>query len=166
MKRRDFIGKSLLMYPLLVNAKDLLAENIEKSISINAISLEEAIDTITDELPLEYIEESKRIKFIVPEIVENSAVTPIKIKINKTRNEAFAVKSIHLFSSKESNSRCIEVFYPKPSMDKVTFATRIKLTTSQVVIVIIGLVDGSFIKKEASSKIVINSCCGGSVSIR
>ena len=160
MKRRDFIGKSLLIYPLLATPKILLADSIEKSISPNAMSLEKAIDTLTDELPLESIEESKRIEFKIPEIVENGAVIPVKIKVNKTTTKELAVKSIHIFSTKESNSRCIEVFYLNPSIDKVIFATRIKLTTSQIVIVLVGLVDGSFIKKTARSKLVIHSCGG------
>ena len=161
MKRRDFIGKSLLIYPLLATPKILLADSIEKSISPNAMSLEKAIDTLTDELPLDSIEESKRIEFIIPEIAENGAVIPVKIKVNKTTTtKELAVKSIHLFSTQESNSRCIEVFYLKPSMEKVIFATRIKLTTSQIVIVLVGLVDGSFIKKTARSKLVIHSCGG------
>ena len=83
MKRRDFIGKSLLIYPLLATPKILLADSKEKNISVNAMSLEKAIDTLTDELPLDSIEESKRIEFIIPEIAENGAVIPVKIKVTK-----------------------------------------------------------------------------------
>lgn len=162
MKRRNFIktmsiASAILMLP--EQSKSNEEEDEVKIDSPNEMSLEEAIDRATDELPLEDIDESKRIEFRIPMIPENWASIPFRVTIAKTTNKEFVVKSIHIFSSKESNSRCIEVSYLNPSIDKVTFFTRLKLTTSQRVIVLVGLVDGSFIKKVEKIKLMRERGC-------
>lgn len=154
MKRRDFIEKSLILSPLLFMPKKLLADDSQP----NAISLEQAIDIITDDLPLNSIEKSKRVRFVVPKIAENGAVVPVSIEVAKTTKEALAVKAIYLFNSKEPNPRCAEVFYLKPSTNTTIFKTRVKIESSQVIIVLVELLDGSFIKMDSFVRVVIHNC--------
>jgi predicted secreted protein len=131
----------------------------EKIFSPNEKPLEEAVSLITNGLALKYIPISKTIQLTTPEIPENRVVVPISVEVNKPISMDSSVKSIHILNEKEPNTRCIHIFYLYPSEEKTLFFTRIKLSKSQNVLVLVELKDGSFIKMTNYVKVVYG--CSG-----
>ena len=71
--------------------------------------------------------------------------------------EADYVKAIHIFATKNANTRCIDV-HLTPANGKAMFSTRIKLGGTQEVATVVELSDGSFITASQSVKVTIGGC--------
>jgi sulfur-oxidizing protein SoxY len=157
MKRRNFI-KSLcaasalaaVATPSMVMAK----EEKKKPSSANAMSLDAAINAITGG---KEVQESTKVSLTVPEIAENGAVVPVKVHVDHPMEENNYVKAIHILTSKNSNARAADVMLT-PMNGKGYFATRIKLGSSQDVVAVVELSDGTFIKASKPVKVTIGGC--------
>ena len=163
MKRRNFI-KTMSIASAILMLPEPSKSNEENEVNIaspNAMSLEQAIDRITYDLPLEYIEESDRVILRIPEIAENPAVVPVKVEVDYPMEKDDYVQSIHILTSENSNARAIDVFLT-PTNGKAMASTRIKIKeiqeTQQKVIVIVGLSNGSFLRKTGSVQFIIPEC--------
>jgi len=120
----------------------------------NDLSYEDAVKVITGDKELK---ESDKVKLTVPEIAENGAVVPVKVEIESPMSEKEYVKSIHILNTKNSNSRCADIMLT-PKNAEAKFASRVKLSESQDVVVIVGLSDGTFMKAGKSVKVTIGGC--------
>jgi sulfur-oxidizing protein SoxY len=67
------------------------------------------------------------------------------------------VKAIHIFATKNNNSRCIGV-HLTPANGKAMFSARIKLGSSQDVVALIEMSDGTFITAKQNVKVTIGGC--------
>jgi sulfur-oxidizing protein SoxY len=157
MKRRNFI-KSLCAASALaaVATPSMVMAKEEKKApkSANAMSLDAAINAITGG---KEVKESPKVSLTVPEIAENGAVVPVKVHVDHPMEENNYVKAIHILTSKNSNARAADVMLT-PMNGKGYFATRIKLGSSQDVVAVVELSDGTFIKASKPVKVTIGGC--------
>ncbi len=100
---------------------------------------------------------SDKVKLKVPEIAENGAVVPVTVIVDSPMTPQNYVKSIHIFSTKNSNARCLDTNL-SPANGKAMVATRIKLNGTQEVIAVVELSNGEFLMNKKSIKVTIGGC--------
>ena len=118
------------------------------------MDLNAAIEAVTGGKP---VKESSKIKLEVPEIAENGRVVPVKVTIDSPMTKADYIKTINVFSSKNGNARCANIFLT-PANGEAYFSTRIKLGGTQDVIVVAETSKGEFIKLAKNVKVTIGGC--------
>lgn len=155
MERRNFIkGIGVTALSASVLPSILQAEEIKAPTSPNALSYKDALKAITGgKTPAE----SPDIELIAPEIAENGAVVPIKVSVKSPMTDKEYVKTIHLISTENGNSRCADVLLT-PMNGEAYFSTRIKLGKSQDVVAIAQMSDGRFLSAKKSVKVTIGGC--------
>ena len=158
MERRKFIqgffAASAVVATMAPSA--LLAKEEEKKVlrGKNALTYDEAVKAITSG---KAVTDSDKVTLIVPEIAENGAVVPVKVKVESAMTEAEHVKAIHVLSTKNGNARCADVMLT-PMNGKGYFATRIKLGGTQDVVALVEMSDGSFLRAAKPVKVTIGGC--------
>lgn len=155
MQRREFFKKiGTVVTVVAVSPSISFAADAKKPTGPNELSYKTAVDAITGgKTPVV----SSKIKLKVPEIAENGAVVPVTVEVDSPMTEADYVKAIHIFATKNANTRCIDV-HLTPANGKAMFATRIKLGGTQEVATVVELSDGSFITASQSVKVTIGGC--------
>jgi sulfur-oxidizing protein SoxY len=155
MQRRDFFKKlGAVATVAAVTPIVSFAADEEKPSGLNKLSYKDAVDAITGgKVPVA----SSKIKLKVPEIAENGAVVPVTVEVESPMTEADYVKAIHIFATKNANTRCIDV-HLTPANGKAMFATRIKLGGTQEVATVVELSDGTFLTASQSVKVTIGGC--------
>jgi sulfur-oxidizing protein SoxY len=157
MKRRNFIKSmvavsAVVATPMVLMGKEEAAKAKRKG--PNDLTYAAAVEAITGG---KEVKDSQKVKLTVPEIAENGAVVPVKVEIDHPMEESNYVKAIHVLSTKNGNVRCVDVMLT-PANGKGYFATRIKLSTTQEVVGLAELSDGTFIKAAKSVKVTIGGC--------
>jgi len=92
-----------------------------------------------------------------PEIAENGAVVPVTIEVDSPMTNDDYIKAIHVFATKNSNVRCADIMLT-PANGAAMFATRIKLGSSQEVLVVAETSKGEFLSASQSVKVTIGGC--------
>jgi len=154
MQRREFFKKlgvvaaaSSIVVPTMGFAED-------KPKSPNEMSYKTALDAITDgKTPIK----SDKLKLKAPEIAENGAVVPVTITVDSPMTDSDYVKSIHILSTKNANSRCADI-HLTPANGKAMLATRIKLGGTQDVVAVAKLSNGEIYIASQSVKVTIGGC--------
>jgi len=156
MKRRNFIKSMMAVSAVAVTPVALMAKEEAKAKrkGPNDLTVEAAIKAITGG---KEVKKSDKIKLTVPEIAENGAVVPVKVQVDHPMEESNYVKAIHVLNTKNGNSRCVDVMLT-PANGKGYFATRVKLSSTQEVVALVELSDGTFIKAGKSVKVTIGGC--------
>ena len=156
MKRRNFIKSMMAVSAVAVTPVALMAkeEGKAKKKGPNDLTVEAAIKAITGG---KEVKEGGKIKLTVPEIAENGAVVPVKVEVDHPMEESNYVKAIHVLNTKNGNARCVDVMLT-PANGKGYFATRVKLSSTQEVVALVELSDGTFIKTAKSVKVTIGGC--------
>ena len=103
------------------------------------------------------VTKSSKVHLKAPEIAENGAVVPIKVTVDSPMTQANHVKAIHVLANKNGNARCVNVFLT-PANGKAVFGTRIKLGSTQDVVAIAEMSDGTFLSASANVKVTIGGC--------
>ncbi len=159
MERRKFIqgmfaasAVAATIVPSALVAKEETKAKVPKG--KNALSYEEAVKAITGG---KAVADSQKVSLTVPEIAENGAVVPVKVKVESAMTEAEHVKAIHVLSTKNGNARCADVMLT-PMNGKGYFATRIKLGGTQDVVALVEMSDGSFLRAAKPVKVTIGGC--------
>ena len=157
MKRRNFIKSMMAVSavaatPMALMAKEEAAKAKKKG--PNDLDFDSAVKAITGG---KEVKEGDKIKLTVPEIAENGAVVPVKVEVDHPMEEANYVKAIHVLSTKNGNVRCVDVMLT-PANAKGYFATRVKLSSTQDVVALVELSDGTFMKTGKSVKVTIGGC--------
>jgi sulfur-oxidizing protein SoxY len=156
MKRRNFI-KSMMAVSAVAVAPSVLTAKEEAKASKkgpNDLTIDAAINAITGG---KEVKDSDKIKLTVPEIAENGAVVPVKVEVDHPMEESNYVKAIHVLNSKNGNARCADVMLT-PANGRGYFATRVKLSSTQEVVALVELSDGTFMKAGKSVKVTIGGC--------
>ena len=138
-------------------AKKEVTTKVETKVAVkgpNDLSFEDAVKVITGDKELK---ESDKIKLSVPEIAENGAVVPVKVRVESPMNEEHHVKSIHILNTKNSNSRCADIMLTTKNAE-AKFASRVKLSESQDIVAVVAMSDGTFMKASKSVKVTIGGC--------
>lgn len=157
MKRRNFIKSMMAVSavaaaPVALMAKEEAAKAKKKG--PNDMAFEDAVKAITGG---KEVKESDKVKLTLPEIAENGAVVPVKVNVDHPMEEANYVKAIHILNTKNGNTRCVDVMLT-PANGKGYFATRVKLSSTQEVVALVELSDGTFMKAGKSVKVTIGGC--------
>lgn len=155
MQRRDFFKKMgaaaavSAVIPMMSFAADA-----KKPAGPNAFSYEKASDIITGG---KGAVASPKVTLKAPEIAENGAVVPVTVEVESPMTDKEYVKTIHIFATKNNNARCISV-HLTPANAKAMFSARIKLGSTQDVVALIEMSDGSFLSATQSVKVTIGGC--------
>jgi sulfur-oxidizing protein SoxY len=95
---------------------------------------------------------SGRITLIVPELAENGARVPVAV-------DAPGAQALMLLASENPEPRICTVLFGPASGSRL-FSTRIRLASSQDVIVVVKLDDGNFAMASASVEVTVGGCIG------
>ncbi|MBU0720654.1 thiosulfate oxidation carrier protein SoxY [bacterium] len=154
MQRREFFKKLGAVAAVTAVMPSMSFAEEAKPKGPNEFSYQKALDVITGGKPAKT---SSKVQLKVPEIAENGAVVPVTVEVDSPMTESDYVKTIHIFATKNSNSRCVSV-HLTPANGKAMFATRIKLGGTQDVATIVEMSDGTFLTAAQSVKVTIGGC--------
>ncbi|MBD3823850.1 MAG: thiosulfate oxidation carrier protein SoxY [Epsilonproteobacteria bacterium] len=157
MQRREFFKKlgvaaaAGAVLPSLALSNEAAAP---KPKGPNELSYKDAVNAITGG---KKVVNSPLVHLKAPEIAENGAVVPVTVEVDSPMTENDYVKAIHIFATKNNNTRCIDV-HLTPANGKAMFATRIKLGGTQEVAALVELSNGTFLVATQSVKVTIGGC--------
>ena len=143
MKRRDVIGAALglagavWMRPAGANADELAA----------------AIAAFAGGVPVR----AGRVEFEIAPLVENGNTVPITVRVQSPMSEADHVKAIAIFN--QSNpQRDVANFFLGPRAGRATVSTRIRLATSQQLVAVAKMNDGSCWSHSVDVLVTLAAC--------
>ena len=103
-----------------------------------------------------------KVKLLVSELVDNGNVVPITITVDSPMTPANHVKAIALFNEKNPQ-REVAKFALGPNSGKATVSTRIRLATTQKLVAVAQMNDGSFWSGSADVIVTLAACIEGEV---
>lgn len=156
MQRRDFFKKlgAVAAVAAVATPSISFAADAKKPKGPNEFSYEKALETITGG---KGAKTSSKVTLKAPEIAENGAVVPVTVEIDSPMTDSDYVKTIHIFATKNNNSRCASV-HLTPANGKAMFSARIKLGSTQDVVALIEMSDGTFLTAKQNVKVTIGGC--------
>lgn len=155
MQRRDFLKKLGIGAAVsTVMPAISFAADTKKHKGKNVLPYKRAVEAITGG---KAAKTSSKVHLKVPEIAENGAVVPVTVIVDSPMTDSDHVKAIHIFATKNGNTRCIDVFLT-PANGKAMLATRIKLGETQEVAALVEMSDGTFLTAAQSVKVTIGGC--------
>lgn len=155
MQRRDFFKHlGVAVAATAVSPALSFAADAKKPQGPNALTYKQAVAAVTGG---KAVETSSKVQLKVPEIAENGAVVPVTVTVDNPMTDSNYVKAIHIFASKNGNTRCIDVNLT-PANGKAMFATRIKLGQTQEVVALVELSNGKFLTAAQRVKVTIGGC--------
>jgi len=143
MRRRELIGAAL----------GLAGAVWVRDAAANAGELAAAIKQFAAGVPVT----EGRVEFDIAPLVENGNTVPITVRVQSAMSEAEHVKAIAIFN--ESNpQRDVANFYLGPRAGRATVATRIRLATSQQLVAVAKMSDGSCWSKTVDVLVTLAAC--------
>ena len=143
MKRRDVIGAAV----------GLASVAWMRSAAANADELAAAIKRFADGAPV--IE--GRVEFEIAPLVENGNTVPVTVRVQSAMSESDHVKAIAIFN--ESNpQRDVANFFLGPRAGRATVSTRIRLATSQRLVAVAKMSDGSCWSHSVDVLVTLAAC--------
>jgi len=112
-----------------------------------------AMKAILGEAPLR----EGKVTLDIPPIAENGNSVPLTVRVESPMSAAEHVRSIHVFAQ-ENPLPNVAHFYLGPRAGKAQVSTRIRLFTSQKIVAIAALSDGSFWSGSAEVVITLAAC--------
>jgi sulfur-oxidizing protein SoxY len=100
---------------------------------------------------------SGRVRLEIAELVENGNAIPVSVKVDSPMTEADHVRRIGLFNEKNPQND-IAGFEIGPRAGRAEVATRIRLATSQKVVAIAEMSDGSFWSSSLDVIVMLAAC--------
>ena len=98
-----------------------------------------------------------RVEFDIAPLVENGNTVPVTIRVQSPMSEADHVKAIAIFN--ESNpQRDVANFYLGPRAGRATVSTRIRLATSQQLVAVAKMSDGSCWSQTVDVLVTLAAC--------
>ncbi|MEP7294824.1 MAG: SoxY-related AACIE arm protein [Burkholderiales bacterium] len=98
-----------------------------------------------------------RVDFDIAPLVENGNVVPITVRVQSPMTEADHVKAIAIFN--ESNpQRDVANFFLGPRAGRATVSTRIRLATSQQLVAVAKMNDGSCWSQTVDVLVTLAAC--------
>lgn len=116
-------------------------------------SLDEAIRGFTGGAPVQ----AGRVKLEIPPLVENGNAVGVTLDVESPMSAEDHVRRVALFNEKNPQAD-IAIFHMGPRMGRAHLATRIRLATSQTVVAIAEMSDGSFWSSKASVIVTLAAC--------
>ncbi len=116
-------------------------------------TLDEAIRNFTDGAPVQ----EGRVMLTIPPLVENGNAVGVTLAAESPMTPDDHVRRMALFNEKNPQAD-VAVFHLTPRSGRATVATRIRLATSQTVVAIAEMSDGSFWSSKASVIVTLAAC--------
>ncbi|GLK70123.1 SoxY-related AACIE arm protein [Ancylobacter dichloromethanicus] len=116
-------------------------------------SLQEAVAGFTGGAPVN----AGRVKLTVPPLVENGNAVGVTVEVESPMSEASHVRRIGLFNEKNPQAD-VAVFRLGPRNGRARIATRIRLATSQTLLAVAELSDGTYWSSEANVIVTLAAC--------
>lgn len=145
LTRRQFIGATLLGLVLPLSPRREAQASRETAAA--------AMQAILGDAPLT----QGKVTLDVPPIAENGNSVPLTVSVESPMTAAEHVRSIHIFAE-ENPLPNVAHFYLGPRAGKAQVSTRIRLFTSQKIVAIAALSDGSFWSGSAEVVITLAAC--------
>lgn len=98
-----------------------------------------------------------RVKLEVPRLAENGNVVPATVSVESPMTEHDYVRSIHLFAEKNHLPRILEVRLG-PHNGRAVVTSRIRIATSQQVMAVAEMSDGTLWSAAADIEVTVSSC--------
>ncbi len=99
----------------------------------------------------------ERVEFDISPLVENGNTVPITVRVQSAMSETDHVKAIAIFN--ESNpQRDVANFFLGPRAGRATVSTRIRLATSQQLVAVAKMSDGSCWSKTVDVLVTLAAC--------
>jgi sulfur-oxidizing protein SoxY len=98
-----------------------------------------------------------RVRLDIPPLVENGNAVGVTVEVESPMSAADHVLRIALFNEKNPQAD-IAVFHLGPRAGRARVATRIRLATSQTVVAVAEMSDGSFWSSEANVVVTLAAC--------
>lgn len=116
-------------------------------------TMQAAIRKVVGEAPLR----RGKVKLELPPMVENGNAVALEVSVESPMTEAEHVKSIHVFNEKNPLPNVLSVRLG-PRAGKASVSTRIRLATTQQVMAIAELSDGTFWSDAADIFVALAAC--------
>lgn len=116
-------------------------------------SLAEAVAGFTGGAPVK----AGRVTLTVPPLVENGNAVGVTVAVESPMSEAAYVRRIGLFNEKNPQAD-VAIFHLGPRNGRARIATRIRLATSQTVLAVAELSDGSYWSSDANVIVTLAAC--------
>lgn len=116
-------------------------------------SLEEAIKAFTGGADVL----DGRVRLELPPLVENGNAVGITVTAESSMTAADHVRRIGIFNEKNPEAN-VAIFHLGPRMGRAQISTRVRLATSQVVVAVVEMSDGSFWSSRASAIVTLAAC--------
>jgi sulfur-oxidizing protein SoxY len=98
-----------------------------------------------------------RVKLEIPRLAENGSVVPVTLSVYSPMTQQDYVKSIHLFAEKNHLPRILEMQLG-PYNGKAVVSSRVRVATSQQLMVVAVLSDDSLWSAAADIEVVTSEC--------
>lgn len=116
-------------------------------------SLDEAIGNFTDGAPVQ----EGRVTLDIPPLVENGNAVGVTLDVESAMTPEDHVRRLALFNERNPQAD-IAVFHLGPRSGRARISTRIRLATSQTVVAVAEMSDGSFWSSKASVIVTLAAC--------
>ena len=98
-----------------------------------------------------------RVRFDIPPLVENGNAVGVAITVDSPMTEADHVKRVALFNEKNPQAD-MALFHLGPRAGRATVSTRVRLATSQTVVALAEMSDGSVWSSSANVVVTLAAC--------
>jgi sulfur-oxidizing protein SoxY len=98
-----------------------------------------------------------KVKLEIPRLAENGNVVPVTVSVDSPMTRRDYVGTIHLFAEKNHRSRILEVQLG-PYNGKAVISSRVRVATSQQLMAIAVMSDGSLWSAAADIEVVSSDC--------
>lgn len=98
-----------------------------------------------------------RVRFDIPPLVENGNAVGVTVTVDSPMTEADHVKRIALFNEKNPQAD-MAIFHLGPRAGRAIVSTRVRLATSQTVVALAEMSDGSVWSSSANVVVTLAAC--------
>lgn len=98
-----------------------------------------------------------KVKLEIPRIAENGNVVPVTVSVDSPMTQQAHVSRIHLFAEKNHLPRILDVQLG-PYNGKAFLATRVRMATSQQIMAVAVMSDGSLWSAAADIEVISSDC--------
>ena len=147
-RREVMVGATAAALATLSPALPALAQTAQSP------TMEEALKAaIGDAKPIE-----GKVKLDLPEVAENGNTVPFSVSVEED-GASNKVKVVHVFATKNPNPNVASFFF-SPRSGKAQVSSRMRLGSTQDVIAVAEMNDGSFYMGKQTVKVTIGGCGG------
>ena len=100
-----------------------------------------------------------KVTLTMPEIAENGNTVPLEVDVESPMTEADHVKAVHVLAEGNPQADVVSFFFT-PASGRAAAATRMRLASTQNVIAVAEMSDGSLYSTKREVKVTIGGCGG------